>query len=248
MEVKITEPGSPKAIEAKSGLAFEVIINEAKCPTPTRLTPSNTPIRNLTNDEIRFKLQKAEERRQSLEMMKLASITEKNQKIEEAAKFREESNQIFSKQTEQKLIMKMETNKENKEALLNGLMERLKKTDSKINQIKEINEKETRSLEEKITNKLVSAEENRLEILNGVIERMKEHEKHVEEVRKATLQTEKGELEEKILQKLENACIFREQQIEKMKEKLREHDKHAEEIREKLKSSTTTATTQEIKN
>jgi hypothetical protein len=60
--------------------------------------------------------------------MKLASITEKNQKLEEAAKYREEVNQNFSKQTEQRINIKMETNKENKEALYNNLMERLKKT------------------------------------------------------------------------------------------------------------------------
>lgn len=225
-----------KQIEAKSGLAFDLIINEAKCPTPTRLTPHNTPIRNLTNDEIRFKLQKAEERRQSLELMKLASITEKNQKLEEAAKYREEVNQNFSKQTEQRINIKMETNKENKEALYNNLMERLKKTDSRIVQIKEINEKETRSLESKITEKLVSAEENRLEKLNSVVERLREHEKHIEEVRKVALQSEDKDevLQEKIIQKLENACIFREQQIEKMKEKLREHDEHVKEVRERI--------------
>ena len=65
--------------------------------------------------------------------MKLASITEKNQKLEEAAKYREEINQNFSKQAEQKLNLKMETNKENKEALYNNLMERLKKTVSSLN-------------------------------------------------------------------------------------------------------------------
>lgn len=60
--------------------------------------------------------------------MKLASLTEKNQKLEEAAKYREEANQNFSKQAEQKLNHKMVTNKENKVALLNSLMDRLKKT------------------------------------------------------------------------------------------------------------------------
>jgi hypothetical protein len=60
--------------------------------------------------------------------MKLASLTEKNQKLEEAAKYREVVNQNFAKQTEQKLTQKMETNKENKETLMNNLMERLKKT------------------------------------------------------------------------------------------------------------------------
>ncbi len=56
---------SPKQqVEVKNGLAYEVIINEAKCRTPTRLTPQSTPNRNLTNDEIRSKLLRAEERRQ----------------------------------------------------------------------------------------------------------------------------------------------------------------------------------------
>lgn len=227
---------SPKRqVEAKSGLAFDVIINEAKCPTPTRLTPQSTPVRNLTTDEIRIKLQKAEERRQSLELTRLALLSEKNLKIEEAAKSRDAAEQNFVKQTEQKLQVKMETNKENREALLNNLFERLRKTDSKINQIKDINERETRDLENKISNKLVSAEENRLDQINSLVDRLKEHEKHVEEVRQQMLKGDSGkeELNEKILQKLENACIFREKQIEKMKEKLREHDKHCEEVRER---------------
>lgn len=60
--------------------------------------------------------------------MKLASITEKNQKLEEAAKNREEANHNFSKQAELKLSHKIKTNKENKQAMYNSLMERLKKT------------------------------------------------------------------------------------------------------------------------
>ena len=139
---------SPKTFEAKNGLAFDVILDHPKAGTPQRLTPQKTTVRNFTNDDIRFKLQKAEERRhvsilvleflsnvfkitfvtKSLEKMKLASINEKNQKIEEAAKFRVEIEHNFSKETEKKLIFKMETNKENRAALLSSLMDRLKKT------------------------------------------------------------------------------------------------------------------------
>ena len=61
-------------------------------------------------------------------MQKLTSITEKFQKIEEAAKSREEQNLQFSKQAEQKLLTKMESNKENRINLLNALKEKLKKT------------------------------------------------------------------------------------------------------------------------
>ena len=68
----------------------------------------------------------------SLELMKLSVITEKFQKIEEAAKLREEQNLNFSKQAEQKLLSKMESNKENRENMLNNLREKLKKTVNKI--------------------------------------------------------------------------------------------------------------------
>lgn len=140
-----------KKNEGKNGLAFEVILDTAKSTTPAKLTPHNTPTRLLTNDDIKNKLAKAEERRlvlririflfrnifritkiQSLEVMKLSVITEKFHKIEEAAKIREESNSNFSKQAEQKLQSKMESNKENRNLLMNNLKEILKKTVNKL--------------------------------------------------------------------------------------------------------------------
>ena len=52
-----------KKSEGKNGLAFEVILDTAKATTPAKLTPHNTPSRMLTNDDIKNKLAKAEERR-----------------------------------------------------------------------------------------------------------------------------------------------------------------------------------------
>jgi len=179
-----------------NGLAFDIILDNPKSKTPAKLTPCNTPSKTLTNEDIKNKLTKAEERRQSFEIAKLSNITEKAQKLEEAAKIREELNLQFVKQTEQKLIQKMESNKENRAAQLTNLLEKLRKTDNKIAQIKDMTSKETQLLEEKIKNKLIAAEENRLEKLNSITERLKEHESHVEEVRKATTNT-KEELEEK---------------------------------------------------
>ncbi len=126
----------------------------------------------------------------------MSHITEKTQKLEEAAKIREELNMNFSKQTEQKLIQKMESNKENRAAQLNNLLEKLRKTvrvlkfyflfffihsnvcflkDNKIAQIKDMTTKETHMLEEKIKNKLIAAEENRMEKISSITERLKEH-------------------------------------------------------------------------
>lgn len=72
-----------------------------------------------------------------MESLKLASITDA-QKIEEAAKLREEININFQKKAEKKLAQKMELNKENRAALMNTLMEKLKKTvsDFKISEEK----------------------------------------------------------------------------------------------------------------
>lgn len=110
-----------------------------------------------------------------MEIIKLANVTEKSQKIEEAAKIREELNIQFQKKAEQKLAQKMELNKENRTALMNNLMEKLKKTDSKINEIKEFETRNQKELEEKINSKLANAEDLRKEYINSMTERLKEH-------------------------------------------------------------------------
>jgi len=214
----------------KNGMAFDIILDNPnpKCKTPSKLT--NTPNKQLTNEDIKNKLVKAEERRQSMEIIKLANVTEKSQKIEEAAKIREEININFQKKAEAKLNQKMELNKENRTTLMNTLMEKLKKTDAKINEIKESESKTTKELRDKIDTKLANADESRKEYLNSLTERLKEHESHVEEVKSATMSNNR-ELEEKILTKLEKALNNREEQLESMKQKIKDQQKHADEVR-----------------
>ena len=69
----------------------------------------------------------------------------------------------------------MELNKENRTALMNNLMEKLKKTDSKINEIREFETRYQKELEEKINSKLANAEDLRKEYINSMTERLKEH-------------------------------------------------------------------------
>jgi len=237
----MSENVSPsKLMKNNNGLAFEIILDNPKGTTPSKLASLSTPTKQLTNEDIKNKLVKAEERRQSMESLKLASITD-SQKIVEAAKTREEINANFQKKAEKNLAQKMELNKENRAALMNTLMEKLKKTDCKINEIKEENLKSTENLKEKIENKLAAAEESRQEYLNSVTERLKEHESHVEEVKKATLSNNQ-ELEEKILSKLEKALNKREEQLESIKEKIKGQQKHAEVVREKALKNQTNST------
>ena len=48
----------------KNSLAFEIILDNPKIKTPAKLTPCNTPTKPLTSEDIKNKLNKAEERRQ----------------------------------------------------------------------------------------------------------------------------------------------------------------------------------------
>ena len=62
---------SPSRVGMKSnGLAFDIILDNPKGKTPAKLTPYNTPTKTLTNEDIKNKLVKAEERRQVINFIK----------------------------------------------------------------------------------------------------------------------------------------------------------------------------------
>lgn len=56
----------------------------------------------------------------------LKQLAEKREYVQEVLHKAREENNVFSKRTEEKLIQKMEVNKENREAHLNALKQRLR--------------------------------------------------------------------------------------------------------------------------
>ncbi|XP_035517545.1 stathmin-3-like [Morone saxatilis] len=62
----------------------------------------------------------------SQEALVLKQLAEKRERVQEVLYKAREENDIFSKKTEEKLIQKMEVNKENREAHLNALKQRLR--------------------------------------------------------------------------------------------------------------------------
>ncbi|TKS71154.1 Stathmin-3 [Collichthys lucidus] len=111
-----------------SGQSFEVIL---KCPNQSgdksqpQLLPS-PPKREVSLEELQKRLEAAEERRKSQEMLVLKQLAEKREHVQEVLHKAREENDIFSKKTEEKLIQKMEVIKENREAHLNALKQRLR--------------------------------------------------------------------------------------------------------------------------
>ncbi|XP_075069793.1 stathmin-2 [Mixophyes fleayi] len=108
-----------------SGQAFELIL---KPPSPVSEAPrtlASPKKKDLSLEEIQAKLEAAEERRKIQEAQILKQLAEKREHEREVLQKALEENNNFSKMAEEKLIYKMEQIKENREAYLASLLERL---------------------------------------------------------------------------------------------------------------------------
>ncbi|KAJ7408418.1 hypothetical protein WISP_121191 [Willisornis vidua] len=115
-----------------SGQAFELIL---KPPSPVSEAPrtlASPKKKELSLEEIQKKLEAAEERRKSQEAQVLKHLAEKREHEREVLQKALEENNNFSKMAEEKLILKMEQIKENREANLAALIERLQEKASDV--------------------------------------------------------------------------------------------------------------------
>ncbi|XP_043921729.1 stathmin-2 [Protopterus annectens] len=108
-----------------SGQAFELIL---KPPSPVSDAPrplTSPRKKDLSLEEIQKKLEAAEERRKSMESQILKQLADKREHEREVLQKALEENNNFSRMAEEKLLLKMEQIKENREAYLAALLERL---------------------------------------------------------------------------------------------------------------------------
>uniref|UniRef100_A0A671PMH1 Stathmin n=1 Tax=Sinocyclocheilus anshuiensis TaxID=1608454 RepID=A0A671PMH1_9TELE len=109
-----------------SGQAFEVIL---KPPSPVsdvaHSITSPPKKRDVSLEDIQKKLEAAENRRRSQEAQVLKVLAEKREHERDVLLKAMEENSNFSKMAEDKLILKMEQNQENREAHRAAMMERL---------------------------------------------------------------------------------------------------------------------------
>ncbi|KAL3869002.1 hypothetical protein ACJMK2_041740 [Sinanodonta woodiana] len=125
---------SEGAKENAGGLAYEVILKPASNDGPR--PPSPPREKNLTIEDISKKLQEAEERRQSLEAMKLDQIAKDRQRAQEALILKQQEEENFARATQEKLRRSMEINKENREAQIKALQDRLRDHEKKIEEVR----------------------------------------------------------------------------------------------------------------
>nr|XP_061789220.1 stathmin-2-like isoform X3 [Nerophis lumbriciformis] len=121
LEGKEVKPINKRA----SGQAFEVILKPVSPVSDVVHNLASPPKRDISLDDIEKKLEAAEERRKYQETQVLRALAEKREHERDVLFKALEENNNFSKMAEEKLQMKMEQIKENRDAHLAAMMERL---------------------------------------------------------------------------------------------------------------------------
>ncbi|EHB17173.1 Stathmin [Heterocephalus glaber] len=118
-----------------SGQAFELILSPQSKESVPDFPLSPPKKKDLSLEEIRKKLEVAEERCKSHEAEVLKQLAEKRDHEKEVLQKAIEENN-FSKMAEEKLTHKMEANKENREAQMAAKLERLREKDKHIEEVR----------------------------------------------------------------------------------------------------------------
>ncbi|KAK9513719.1 hypothetical protein VZT92_027229 [Zoarces viviparus] len=115
-----------KAINKRaSGQSFEVILKPLSPVSDVAHTLPSPPKREISLEDIEKKLEAAEDRRKYQEAQVLRALAEKRDHERDVLLKAMEENSNFSKMAEEKLQMKMEQIKENRDAHLAAIMKRL---------------------------------------------------------------------------------------------------------------------------
>ncbi|KAL9924683.1 GYF domain-containing protein gyf-1 isoform X3 [Glossina fuscipes] len=221
--------------KSRGGLSYEVILAE---PAPNVAVPKKpvTPGKNVSAEEIENKLKAAEERRISLEQKKMADLSYKLAKIEEATRKKDEITNEFINQTKENLETKMEQHVEKREAIISDLKEKLKIHSQEIEKTREQLEHQKYVEKIAIEEKLKSAQTLRDENIKKMLERLKEHNTiKIAEIKNQIDQLESQKIEEKariIENKLYTAEQNREKEIQKKIEKVHKLERRAEMVRQ----------------
>uniref|UniRef100_A0AAY4AA66 Stathmin n=1 Tax=Denticeps clupeoides TaxID=299321 RepID=A0AAY4AA66_9TELE len=108
-----------------SGQAFEVFLRPPSFEGNHEFHPTIPPRRDPSLEEIKKKLDAAEERRKCQEAERLKQLAEKREHEREVAQKAIEEHNNFIKMAKEKLEQRMEANKGNREAHIAAMLERL---------------------------------------------------------------------------------------------------------------------------
>ncbi|XP_066261139.1 uncharacterized protein PF3D7_1120000 isoform X1 [Euwallacea similis] len=215
--------------KTKGGVCYEVILGDPQVKSSPLLKKRLSPKNSVSVQDIEDKLKAAEERRQQHESNKIAALSIKLQKIEEASRKKDEQTNQFIFTTRDALEQKMGNVTEKREAYITDLKTKLKDHIENVEKTRHALELQTGEVRSAIEEKLKSASIQRDENMRKMLDRLKEHEEQVMKV-KALNNVKLQELGNQIQEKLDQARNRKEQieqeQLEKLrKNNLRPHEK-----------------------
>lgn len=222
--------------KSKGGLCYEVILAEPAVNVTLPKLPV-TPGKAVSAEEIEEKLKAAEERRLSWEAKKVAELSAKMAKIEEASRKKDELDKMFKTQAKEALETKMEQYEEKRDQQISEIKEKLKMHAAEIEKTRHsLEHAKTEELKIQLEDKLRTAASLRQDKIQKTLDRLKEHNTDkLNEVRATVdlLESQKSEEKTRIIEnKLSTAEQNREKELQKKLETIRKHERRAEIVRQ----------------
>lgn len=216
--------------QSKGGLKYELVLAEPST-TESPLKMSTTPPKSFSAEDIEKKLKEAEERRQTLEAVKLNMLNEKMSRLAEVNQKKEVFNHDFQEAARQSYEKKIEAFNKNRDAYIKSIQEKQREHVSHVEEVRRSLDTQTQEMLASIQKKIENANEAREAMITALQERLRNHDKHIADVRKQ-LGDFVEERREKLQKKLETAQENRTVIYKELQVKLQEKEKHAEEVRQ----------------
>lgn len=221
--------------ETKGGLKYEVVLQNPSSDTPPKIVrPLQSPVKQLSVEDIENKLKVAEERRKTLEAQKINNAKERLSHVIELRGKRIEEEVTKIETTRQSLEKKMESFKENRETHIKAIQEKQKEHVIKVEAKRKLSLESCLPAKEKLDSiqmKIASAAESRDAKFAALQERLRDHDKHVADVRKQMEDTqESNELKIKLEAKLKHAQENRDLIVKEIQERQKEHGTKVAEV------------------
>jgi len=235
-EIASVEAAVKDQTKKDNSLRYEVLLSPAVKKVTPRITPPTSPI---TENDITKKLKEAEERRQSLDNIRMKNLSAQLARVELAQQKKEELVTEKSSKALEVLSSKLSVAEEKRTSQLqevkdklSGHMEKIEKAQKELeNQLEEARA----AAEASLTEKMESHKKRKDEEMEEMLKKIQEHQEKISKVRsnqEDRLKPYVTELENSIKEKLDRAAQAKERQEKQLIEKLAEQSKKAELVRQ----------------
>jgi len=229
-EAVLAAMDTPARKELEKALKLDIVLSPAIKSKPAK--GSSRPTSPVTAEAIEKKMFAAEERKVSLDSLKMKNITEKLAKIELAQQKKEEQVAEKALKVKEGVETKLKTAEEKRIAQLD---ERKEKVNEHMNKIMKAQKELDRQVEEArlateaaLNEQMNKAGENHDQHLQSILEKLKKHDEHISQVRlnqEEQLKPYVAELSVNISKKMEEVTKRREETVAKVAEDAKTADK-----------------------